>query len=79
MGLLQPLRGFAMTINVMNDYSTKRISGDLMDEIIEALQSVRGWGSVEIMVQDYNVVQITVRNIKKTNIKQTTSSSSKTV
>lgn len=63
----------------MNDYSTKRISPDLMDEIIEALQSIRGWGSVEIIVQDYNVVQIAFRNIKKTNIKSANSPSTKTV
>lgn len=51
----------------MNNYSTKRISEELMKEIIEALKNIRGWGSVEIMVQDHKVVQITERNIKKTN------------
>lgn len=48
------------------DYSTKKVSDHLVNEIIEALRNIRGWGSVEIYVQDYKVVQITERNIKKT-------------
>jgi hypothetical protein len=48
------------------DYSTKKISDKLILEIIEALGNIRGWGSVEIFVQDHKVVQITERNIKKT-------------
>jgi hypothetical protein len=51
------------------DYSTKNIKEDLVKEIIDALKNIRGWGSVEIFVQDYKVVQITERNIKKTNKK----------
>ena len=39
----------------------------LLDEIKEALKNVRGYGSVEIYVQDHKVTQITERNIKKTN------------
>jgi len=50
----------------MRDYSTKQISEKLLKEVIEALMNIRGWGSVEIHVQDYKVVQITERNIKKT-------------
>ncbi len=53
----------------MKDYSTKKISDDLLEEIIEALKNIRGWGSVEIFVQDYKVVQIVERNIKKTDSK----------
>ena len=49
----------------MSIYSTKEISPVLIEEIIEALQNVR-WGSVEIFVQDSQVVQITERNIRKT-------------
>lgn len=48
------------------DYSTKHISHQLTQEVLEAIQNIRGWGSVEIQVQDYKVVQITERNIKKT-------------
>ena len=50
----------------MKDYSTKKISDDLLEEVVEALKNIRGWGSVEIFVQDYKVVQIVERNIKKT-------------
>jgi len=56
----------------MRDYSTKQISNKLIQEILEALQNIRGWGSVEIQVQDFKVVQITERNIKKTASKDTT-------
>ena len=55
------------------DYSTKQVKQDLVKEIVEALKNIRGWGSVEIYVQDYKVVQITERNIKKTNQKVTNS------
>ncbi len=50
----------------MNDYSTKRINENLIKEIVEALKNIKGWGSVEIIVQDFKVVQMTERNIKKT-------------
>lgn len=53
------------------DYSTKKISDTLILEIVEALKNIRGWGSVEIFVQDYKVVQITERNIKKTSNRDT--------
>lgn len=53
--------------NIM-DYSTKKVSNALVQELIDAIQNIRGWGSVEIQVQDYNVVQITERNIKKTPV-----------
>ncbi|MBI4080296.1 MAG: DUF2292 domain-containing protein [Candidatus Levybacteria bacterium] len=49
------------------DYSTKQISGKLLDEITDAIKSIKGWGSVEIYVQDFKVVQITERNIRKTS------------
>ena len=50
----------------MNNNSTKQISDELLKEVIVALKNIRGWGSVEIYVQDFKVVQITERNIKKT-------------
>ena len=56
----------------MRDYSTKKVNQELIDEIVEALKNIRGWGSVEIFVQDFKVVQITERNIKKTNPVQST-------
>lgn len=51
----------------MVDYSTKKITQDLLEQIKGALKNVRGWGSVEIYVQDHKVTQITERNITKTN------------
>jgi len=50
-----------------DNYSTKVISDRLKDEVIESLKNVKGWGSVEICIQDYTVTQITEKNIKKPN------------
>ena len=50
----------------MNNHSTKQVNDELLKEVIAALKNIRGWGSVEIYVQDFKVVQITERNIKKT-------------
>ena len=50
----------------MNKKSTAEMNEALVKEITTALKNIRGWGSVEIYVQDYKVVQITERNIKKT-------------
>lgn len=50
------------------DYSTRRPSRQLLVEIKRALKNIKaGYGSVEIIVQDHRVVQITERNIKKTD------------
>lgn len=51
----------------MIDYSTKKITKSLIEEIRQALKNVRGWGSIEIYVQDHKVTQITERNIMKTS------------
>ena len=51
---------------VTNGHSTKKISDNLIVEITEALKNIRGWGSVQIFVQNHKVVQITEKNIKKT-------------
>lgn len=56
----------------MLDYSTKRISPTLVDEIKTALKSIQSFGSVEIYVQENTVTQISVRTIKKTNGHQAT-------
>lgn len=42
-------------------------SATLIKDIIEALNNLKGWGSVEIFVQNGRVTQITERAIKKTN------------
>lgn len=48
-------------------HSTKKISENLILEIKSALKAVQPYGSVEIFVQNGNVTQITIRNIKKTS------------
>lgn len=50
---------------MVNQYSTKDISERLKEEVLSSIQSVRGWGSVEIFIQDFRVTQITEKNIKK--------------
>ena len=44
----------------------KNINTDLVNEIMKALGSIN-FGSVEIIIQDGSVTQISTRNIKKTN------------
>lgn len=53
----------------------KNASSELIEEINSTLKSIM-WGSVEIIVQDNEVTQITVKNIKKTKVfaKKTTES-----
>lgn len=63
----------------MSDYSTTNISSKLLLEIKEAIESIKGWGSVEIFVQDSEVVQITERNIKKTNNNRSSSIAQKKI
>lgn len=45
---------------------SRKVPHELLDEIVKALKSVEGYGSIEIYVQDHSVTQITVRNIRKT-------------
>lgn len=47
-----------------NVYSTQKISPDLISQIVDALRN-KAYGSVEIYVENYNVVQISERSIKK--------------
>ena len=55
-----------MSMLTANGHSTKMIDNKLLEDITEALKNIRGWGSIEVFVQNYKVVQITERNIKKT-------------
>lgn len=48
-----------------DDYSTKKISPKLIEEFIASLKNIRGWGTVEIIIQDHYVTQITEKNIRK--------------
>lgn len=46
------------------DYSTQQVNKDLMVEILTSLKNIH-WGSIEIYIQDSQVIQITERHIKK--------------
>lgn len=48
----------------MTDFSTKKISSELLAEIKEAIKD-KYYGSVEIYIQDNRVTQITERVIRK--------------
>ena len=41
--------------------------GLLVKEIVSSLNSLGGWGSLEIFVQNHKVTQMTKREINKTN------------
>ena len=49
-----------------DDYSTK-IEGSekLIEELVSSIKNIRGWGTVEIIIQDHTVTQITEKNIRK--------------
>ena len=49
-----------------DDYSTKiEVSEKLMEELVSSIKNIRGWGTVEIIIQDNTVTQITEKNIRK--------------
>jgi hypothetical protein len=52
-----------------NNYSVQKMSDELLDEIKNALESVKNFGSVEIYIQKGFVTQITVRKIRKVSSK----------
>ncbi len=56
----------------MNKYSTRSLSTSLVDEVLQSIKQVEGFGSVEIYIQDNVVTQITVRQIKKTSSQKQT-------
>jgi len=47
-----------------NDFSTQKITPQLIAQVVDALRN-KAFGSVEIYIQNYNVVQITERTITK--------------
>jgi len=53
---------------MVDTYSTKTISKKLKEVLLQSVQSVKGWGSVEIFIQDFKVTQITEKKIKKPNL-----------
>ena len=49
-----------------DDYSTKiEVSEKLIGELVTSIKNIRGWGTVEIIIQDHTVTQITEKNIRK--------------
>jgi len=50
-----------------DNYATKSASPLLIEEVVRSIQSVN-YGSVEIIVQNGMVTQISVRQIRKTSI-----------
>lgn len=52
----------------MVDYSAKKVSKVLIQQIQESLKKIKGgYGSVEIIIQNHCVTQISTREITKTN------------
>ena len=48
------------------EYSTQSITPNLVSQIVDALRN-KAYGSVEIYVENYKVIQITQRTITKLN------------
>lgn len=48
-----------------DDYCTKKITKKLLEELVSSIRNIKGWGTVEIVIQDHFVTQITEKNIKK--------------
>jgi len=51
----------------MANKSQNKANNELIDEIAQALNELKGWGSLEIYVQNGKVTQITKRAIRKIN------------
>ena len=52
----------------MVDYSSRKVSKVLLKQIQESLKKIKGgYGSVEIIIQNHCVTQISTREITKTN------------
>lgn len=43
------------------------MNNSLLEEIVQSIKQVDGYGSVEIFIQDHVITQITTRKITKTN------------
>ncbi len=51
----------------MQGHPTTQVTSKIVQQIILSLKDVKGYGSVEIYVQNGHVTQITTRKIRKTN------------
>lgn len=54
-----------MKSRMADKFSTKTVSSALIKEVISSIKNIRGWGTVEICIQDFYITQITEKNIKK--------------
>lgn len=61
-----------------NSFSTQKITHSLISQIIDALQN-KAYGSVEIYVENYSVVQISQRTITKLTPNPNTNGHRKTI
>lgn len=52
-------------MKMADDYNTKNITPKLVQELVASIKNIRGWGTVEIIIQDHIVTQITEKNIRK--------------
>jgi len=48
--------------------TNKKLCKELIEEITHSLNNIDGWGSVEVVIQNYKVMQITEKNIRKPSI-----------
>ena len=51
-----------------NTYSTQNVSPYLLEELKRQLESISGFGSLEVYVQAGKVTQISTRHIRKTSV-----------
>lgn len=42
-----------------------KITKEILQEFCKSLEKIDGWGSIEIIIQDNKVTQITEKNIRK--------------
>jgi len=47
----------------------------MLAELVTSLKNIKGWGTVEIIIQDHLVTQITEKNIRKPLLSKETSKS----
>ena len=59
----------------IRDYLTKRISKKMLSELVTSIKNIKGWGTVEIIIQDHLVTQITEKNIRKPLLSERSSKS----
>lgn len=41
------------------------LTKEIHEEISKSLEKIDGWGSIEVIIQDNNITQVTEKNIRK--------------